>query len=869
MSRDGSDRSATLSRREALELGAVGAIGGLAGCLDAPSELSVPEPAPAEPPADADQAPDVPEWPPTEPRLRTPWTGDVDPTNPLPEYPRPQLTRDRWRSLNGIWEFRAADEGEPPPTGRPLPESILVPFPVESALSGIHRHESRMWYRRTFDLPAEWDGRTVLHFEAVDWSAAVYLNGEAVARHAGGYDSFSVDVTDALVDAGEQELVVGVYDPTDEGTQPLGKQRLDPGGIYYTACSGIWDSVWLEPVPETHVGSLDVTPDVADGAIELAVDAANADGATVRAWALDGGTVVASATGGPADRLRLSIPDPRLWTPETPHLYDLVVELERDGRTDVVGSYAGLRSVGVERIDGTSRLTLNGEFRFRMGTLDQGYWPDGVYRAPTDEALKSDLRAHKELGFNAVRKHVKVEPRRWYHWADRLGLLVWQDMPSTAIRGDPDPARATREQFEAELRAMVEEYGNHPSVTMWVPFNEGWGSYDVERISEAIRRWDPDRLVDSQSGVDVCRGGGGDVDPGPDADAICGTGAGSDVVDVHAYPGPEAPRPTSDRAAVLGEYGGVGLSIPGHLWSSEESYAYASASDPAALTEAYVEKIEAVRRFMDGCGGLSAAIYTQLSDVETEINGLVTYDRAVVKPDGERLRRAHAELIGGSADVTASAASDGTGAGPDGVAYWPFDEGSGTVAADAAGDHDGELRDLLGEPPRWTDGRVGGALAFDGDTDSVEIGVPVIDTSRAFSVAAWVRLDSLYRTQTAVSQDAASASAVALGYDADEERLAFGAPGSEAFGDEPVSTGEWYHLAGVVTGCGGQARLYVDGERAGTSPTGVSSGRGPTAIGRGKVDGVFARFWDGLIDEVRVYDRAIGVDTVSRLADGA
>ncbi|MFO7250591.1 MAG: PA14 domain-containing protein [Actinomycetes bacterium] len=563
--------------------------------------------------------------------ISTKWAKKVNPNRPLPEYPRPQLTRKDWSNLNGVWEFAPAREGEDPPFGRTLPERITVPFPVESTLSGINRHEDRMWYRRTFTVPASWakKGRVLLHLDAVDYEAVVYVNGTQVGSHKGGYDRFTVDVTDALRPHGQQELIVYVADPSDRDRQALGKQHLNPQSIWYTTTSGIWQTVWLEPVPEAYISGLRTTPDVPGKALKATVTA-EGEAAEVTLTARAKGRVVGTVSGAPGTELTLPVPDPILWTPENPFLYDLEVTLkDARGRTlDKAGSYFGMRSISIGKVDGMNRILLNGEPVFHFGPLDQGFWPDGIYTAPTDEALRFDLEQIKNFGYNAVRKHVKVEPDRWYYHADRLGLLVWQDMPSRfAARSAEDNA-----QFEAELKRIMDQHHNSPSVVMWVPFNEGWGQYDQARIADQVKAWDPSRLVNNMSGINCC----GAVD-----------GGNGDVADYHIYVGPgDPPAPTGDRATVLGEYGGLGLLVVGHSWSGG-GWGYQGEPDANALTNHYLQLNEQLKR-LRSCKGLSAAIYTQITDVEIEVNGLLTYDRAVVKPDVGKLRADNRDVIAGS-----------------------------------------------------------------------------------------------------------------------------------------------------------------------------------------------------------------------------
>ena len=570
-------------------------------------------------------------WKPAPGPLLTRWAREVTPDRPLPEYPRPQMTRPEWTNLNGLWDYAVV------PKAASRPETwagkILVPFPVESALSGVRRmvaETERLWYRRTFTVPTAWRGKTVLlHFGAVDWESTIWVNGRELAAHRGGYDGFTVDVTPALALDGEQELVVAVWDPTDAGTQPRGKQVRVPHGIWYTPTTGIWRTVWLEAVNGFHVDRLVITPDIDAAEVKIRVYAA---GQTllqkeILVEVLDGRSVVVSGRQPLDAPAVLKLRKPELWTPDSPFLYGLRVTLFQDGRrVDGVESYFGMRkiSLGKDKL-GFTRILLNGQALFQLGQLDQGFWPDGLYTAPTDEALKSDIETAKKLGFNMARKHVKIEPDRWYYWCDKLGLLVWQDMPSgdAFIRADGADIRRSVEsgaQFEKELEAMVRGLINHPSIVMWVPFNEGWGQWDTGRIVELIRSWDATRLVDNASGW-ADRGAG-------------------DVNDMHQYPGPAAPKPEDKRAVVLGEYGGLGLPVKGHTWQDEKNWGYKSFEDPASLTEAFLA-LQRQLRLLILSHGLSAAIYTQTSDVEIEVNGFMTYDRARVKMDRSAVEQAN------------------------------------------------------------------------------------------------------------------------------------------------------------------------------------------------------------------------------------
>ena len=441
------------------------------------------------------------DWQPVPGDLMTRWAAEVDPANPHPEHPRPQMVREAWQNLNGLWQFEIAGKDDPQPAQ--FARQILVPFPVESALSGLKQRvepKDRMWYRRSFSVPDGWRaGRVLLHFTASDWETEVIVNGTSVGSHRGGYDPFSFDITGALTPSGGQSLVVSVWDPTNHGGQPHGKQTLYQHNIFYAPSSGLWGTVWLEAVPETYVKDIKLAPDVDAGVLKLTV---RADGGTVRAVARDGQTKVAEATGKPGEEIALRIPNPKLWSPDTPFLYDLDVTLTDGAAVDTVQSYFGMRKVSIgPDAGGVTRILLNDKFVFQAGPLDQGWWPDGLYTAPTDAALKYDVETIKAHGFNMVRKHVKVEPARWHYWCDQLGVMVWQDMPNAGRM--PNGGAATpedREQFERELRRMVEAFHNHPSLIMWVVFNEGWGQFDTERLAGLVKRWDPTRVVNEASG---------------------------------------------------------------------------------------------------------------------------------------------------------------------------------------------------------------------------------------------------------------------------------------------------------------------------------------------------------------------------------
>ncbi|MFI8193245.1 LamG-like jellyroll fold domain-containing protein [Streptomyces sp. NPDC085946] len=781
-------------------------------------------------------------------RLTTPWGDKVDAGNPLPEYPRPQQVRAKWRNLNGPWQFSAAEAGEQPVFGKDLDERIIVPFPVESQLSGLERHEDHMFYRKLVTVPKSWKvgkgdagNRLKLNFGAVDYRARVFVNGTEVAEHTGGYNAFSADITDALDGSGPQEIVVAVTD-TGGADQPMGKQSRNPGGIFYTQSSGIWQTVWMEPVPDTSVDNVVTTPDIDTGSLAVTVESDDASArARVEAVARDKNGKVVGRISGPANqRLRLPVADQHLWSPDDPYLYDLDVKLTDGGSTDRVGSYFGMRETGIQKVGGFRKLVLNGKPVFSLATLDQGFWPDGLYTPPSDEALAFDLKAHKQLGFNAVRKHIKVESPRWFYHADRLGLLVWQDFVSGNIT-----TQAGRKAFTDQGMEMVRQHHNSPSVIGWIVFNEGWGEWDREesgRIAESVKAADPSRIVNAHSGVNCCNSKGD-------------SGKG-DIIDHHDYNNDDPPFPDAGRAAMDGEHGGFTLRTPGHMWPGAPTVIYSGVETKEQLTRKYVENTE--RFYLEQAGAeLSGSVYTQISDLENELNGLYTYDRREIKVDPVRVREVNRRVI-------AAGAAAGERGPLKGGGHWTLDEGTGTTAGDQ-GPNDKPLR--LTEGTTWTTGVSGSALEFDGRQQYAETDGPVLDTSGSYSVSAWVRLDELPGNYaTAVSQDTrAQANPFYLQYG--HGVFAFSTPGEQRarFGTS-VETGRWYHLAGVRDAASGEIRLYVDGKLAATATGGPAYGStGPLAVGRAKWDGANVDFWNGAVDEVHAFDKALTAEEVSAL----
>jgi beta-galactosidase/beta-glucuronidase len=584
----------------------------------------------------------TPAWHIVEGKIKTQWAEQVDPARPLKEYPRPQMQRENWLNLNGLWEYaiRPADT----PETSAYDGKILVPFAAESALSGIGKmvgKENVLLYRHTVTLPKEFRNKKILlHFGAVDWKCDVSVNGISVGAHTGGYDPFYFDITAALKRSGTQEIKVTVWDPTDEGPQPRGKQVKTPRSIWYTPVTGIWQTVWLEAVPESFIESLRLTPDLDKAMVNVRARVNNirtGDRLRISVW--DGPKKVAEHD---SEELAISIavPDAKHWTPQDPFLYDVRISLMRKGKTvDEVQSYFGMRKISAGRdADGFQRMMLNNEMMFQYGPLDQGWWPDGLYTAPTDEALKFDIQKTKDMGFNMIRKHVKVEPARWYYHCDRIGMLVWQDMPSgdmgnrwesrPGIIGLGTERERTAESekiFRDEWKAIMDANMNFPSIVVWVPFNEAWGQFKTREIVQWTLSYDPTRLVNAASG-------GNFYDVGH-------------IFDLHNYPDPAMPSPDvfgKEQVIVLGEYGGLGLPLEGHTWQDKNNWGYQSFPSREELLKKYEDFINRFAPLIRN--GLSAAIYTQTTDVEIETNGLMTYDRKVVKMPEERLRQMHQKL---------------------------------------------------------------------------------------------------------------------------------------------------------------------------------------------------------------------------------
>lgn len=579
------------------------------------------------------------QWKPVGEKIKTKWATQINPANVLPEYPRPIMQRGEWKNLNGLWDYAIIQKGEHLPTA--FDGQILVPFAVESSLSGVGKsidENKELIYQRSFELPSAWRGKQVLlHFGAVDWKADVWVNDVKVGSHTGGFTPFSFDITAALSAKGTNRLLVKVWDPTDKGTQPRGKQVSQPNGIWYTPVSGIWQTVWLEPVSEKHISDLRITPDVDHNLLTINALLGNPSSSDlVEVSVYDGDRLVATGKSINAEPVEVPMPaDVKLWSPDSPFLYTLKVSLKSDGKVlDRVDSYAAMRKYSTRRdANGIVRLELNNKPLFQFGPLDQGWWPDGLYTAPTDEALLYDIQKTKDFGFNMIRKHIKVEPARWYTHCDRLGIIVWQDMPS----GDRNPEWQMRQYFNGterkrsaeseatyrkEWKEIMDCLYSYPCIGTWVPFNEAWGQFKTPEIAEWTKQYDPTRLVNPASG--------GNHYP-------CG-----DMLDLHHYPAPELFLYDAQRATVLGEYGGIGMVLKDHLWEPNRNWGYVQFNTSKEVTDEYVKYADMLYRLI--AKGFSAAVYTQTTDVEVEVNGLMTYDRKVIKLDEQRVKEANTRI---------------------------------------------------------------------------------------------------------------------------------------------------------------------------------------------------------------------------------
>lgn len=577
-------------------------------------------------------------WKPAGDKIKTIWAEKVDPANPLPEYPRPILVRDQWQNMNGLWDYSILPKGSSIPAS--FDGKILVPFPIESSLSGVQKNvgeTNELWYNRVFTIPATWKNkRILLHFGAVDWKTDIWINNIKIGSHKGGYTPIDIDITPYLNKEKTQKLTVRVWDPCDKGFQPRGKQVEKPSGIFYTSVTGIWQTVWMEPVNENFITNFKTVPNIDQGTVSV-MPVLNEIKATdiVEVKVLDKGQIIDKGMATAGQEVLLAVPSAKLWSPESPFLYDLEVTLVRNGQViDKVKSYFGMRKISTRRDEsGVVRLQLNNKNYFQYGPLDQGWWPDGLYTAPTDEALLYDIKKTKDFGFNLIRKHVKVEPARWYYHCDHEGILVWQDMPS----GDNSPqwqnhnyfngqefqrSAVSEENYRAEWKGILDFLYSNPCIVTWVPFNESWGQFKTPEIAEWTKNYDPSRLVNPASGGNFYPVG--------------------DMLDLHNYPAPDLYLYDGRRACVLGEYGGIGLPVENHLWANDRNWGYVQFKTSDEVTNEYIKLAEKLKKLIPS--GFSAAIYTQTTDVEGEVNGLMTYDRKVIKINEEKVSKINKEV---------------------------------------------------------------------------------------------------------------------------------------------------------------------------------------------------------------------------------
>ena len=607
------------------------------------------------------------QWSPVGEEIKTPWASEVNPDNVLPEYPRPQMVRQAWSNLNGLWDYAITDVNAETFTAE---GEILVPFAVESSLSGVGKRitkENTLWYERTFTVPSKWKGKNILlHFGGVDWKSEVFVNGQSVGEHKGGYDPFTYDITPFLKKSGKQTLTVKVFDATDNSMQPRGKQCIVNSAIWCTPVSGIWQTVWMEPVAKTYIADYYPVSDLKKGQIAVDVKTVGAqDGDMVKVQLLEGcvgydtenpsQTVLAEAVVADGKAL-IPVEEVKTWSPDEPYLYGMRISIERNGKIiDTIEGYTAMRSIEAKQDSSPNkykRMALNGECLFQYGPLDQGWWPDGLYTAPTDEALKFDIVKTKEMGYNMIRKHIKVEPARWYYWCDVVGLMVWQDMPSigdfagTQLRSrDADVQKAVKNRWSMdsifggtecdipqewkdnyynEWRNIMTAFRGFQCIVCWVPFNEAWGQFDTPEVVKFTKEFDPTRLVNESSGGNFHFVG--------------------DIIDVHHYPTPAMNVFESKFINVLGEYGGIGYPVIGHTWEIDRKWGYGKNKQSSEeVMRQYEEYAEMLKIFVQT--GCAAAVYTQTTDVEGEVNGLMTYDREVIKVDIPKLAEINRSVI--------------------------------------------------------------------------------------------------------------------------------------------------------------------------------------------------------------------------------
>ena len=579
-------------------------------------------------------------WAPAGDKIKTKWGVDLDPKNVWPEYPRPQLERKDWINLNGPWSYSISDPVNLKPEIHD--GKILVPFSVESSLSGVMRpltNKEVIWYEKEFTLPDEWKNKKIiLHFGAVDWKCTLFINTIRVGEHLGGYSPFCFDITERLKE-GTNKIVLQVYDPTDRSYQPRGKQTMNPGSIWYTPISGIWQTVWLEPVNENYITNLEINNNFDEKEIKINFRSNSEEKLPLSVTVEYQGKSIEVVKSSTNTETTIKIPDEDFhpWSPSEPNLYDIKAELltESGDVLDSIKSYTNIRKIEQKKdSSGNFRIFLNNKPLFNMGTLDQGYWPDGLYTPPSEEAMIYDIQKLKDLGFNTIRKHIKVEPFRYYYQCDKIGMLLWQDMPSGDLGGnrwepqklnegtDVERSQESKDQHYKEWAEIIDNLKFFQCIVVWVPFNEAWGQFDTEKVVDFTSQKDPLRLINAASGGNH---------------RVCGN-----MIDLHSYPGPAQFFKEDSLINVLGEYGGLGLEIKGHTWK-DDNWGYAVFNSKEEVTQRYVEYANDLIKFIDS--GFSGAIYTQTTDVESEINGLITYDREEIKIIEEDIKAANEKII--------------------------------------------------------------------------------------------------------------------------------------------------------------------------------------------------------------------------------
>ena len=578
-------------------------------------------------------------WCPAGNKIKTKWGKNLDPNKVWQEYPRPQLERKQWLNLNGIWSYSITDVNSQKPDN--FDGEILVPFSIESSLSGVMKslnEKQILWYYKEFEIPDNWkDKNIIIHFNAVDWICELYINDNKIGEHSGGYSEFSFDITKNIKE-GKNKILLKVFDPSDKGYQAVGKQTLNPNVIWYTSISGIWQTVWLEPVNEIYIQKLESNNDYDKKEIKINVKLNLDEKLPLEASLLFKDDEFIKLKGFSNSEIVFNIPDKHFhpWSPNEPNIYSFNINIFDNNQKiiDSIISYTTLRKVEQKKDkNGIYRIYLNNKPLFNMGTLDQGYWPDGLYTPPSEEAMIYDINKLKELGFNTIRKHIKIEPYRYYYYCDKIGMLVWQDMPSGDRQNnkweflklnagdDVNRSEESKNNYYKEWSEIIDNLKFFQCIIVWIPFNEGWGQFDTEKVVEFTKKQDSTRLINAASGGNH---------------RICGN-----FLDLHSYPHPAQYLKVDNLINILGEFGGLALDIKGHTWK-EDNWGYKTCKSKEEVTEKYEEYINLL---INSFKSFSAAIYTQTTDVEIEINGLITYDRAEIKVIEQRIKAVNEKII--------------------------------------------------------------------------------------------------------------------------------------------------------------------------------------------------------------------------------